>query len=522
MVLLILNSGCWNNNETQDKDGITQSNKTFVVAQSGSPISLDPANINDTVSMYVTNQIYESLLSYKPDSTEVQPALALDWEDTKDGLIWTFDLRRGVKFQDGTDFNAQAVKYNFDRWRLQNHPRHKGSFEYYNSMFNGFPGNIKDIQVEDPYKIKFILNKPQAPFLSNLAMTSFAISSPTAVAKYGDEYYKHPVGTGPFKLLKWNKNKEIILGRNDNYWGDKAKIKRVVFKVIQSNSMSLRELQKGKIDAIIDLNPDEVKLINKDTNLQVILRPSMNIGYLAINNEKAPFNNIKVRQALNYAVNKKALINKYYGGLAKIAKSPLPPFLWGYNDEIQNYDYNPAKAKALLAEAGLPHGFKTTLWTMSLARPYIPWPLEIADSIKADLAKVGIQADISVYDWQTYVKKGKAGEHNLYLIGWIGDNGDPDNFLYMLFDKNNTVKGSATNFAFYKNDKVHDLLIRAREESDQNVRADLYMQAQGIIMDDAPIVPLVHTTPPVVARKSVRNWLPHATGSEAFNYIEIR
>jgi len=520
--LALLATGCGKKEEqSQEKTTATQGDKTFVFARSGDSVGLDPADITDGESIYVTDQIFEGLLKYKPDSTELLPSLATEWENSKDGLTWTFKLRQGVKFHDGTDFNAEAVKYNFDRWRLTTHPRHKGDFEYYTSMFGGFPGIIKDVQVVDPYTVKFVLTKPQAPFLSNLAMRTFAISSPAAVEKSKDDYFKNPVGTGPFKFVKWEKDQQIIVERNDTYWGEKAKLKQVVFRVIPDNSARLMELQAGKIDAAVDINPDDAKTVEQDANLQLLLRPSMNLGYMAMNMDKAPLNNVKVRQAINHAINKQAIIDAFYGGLAKPAKNPLPPSLWGYNDEVQDYNYDPAKAKALLAEAGVPNGFKTKLWAMPVARPYMPQAKEIAQAIQQDLAKVGIQAEIVSYDWATYIQKGQAGEHELYLFGWTGDNGDPDNFLYYLLDKTNTVKGAASNVSFYKNDKVHDLLVKAQEEPDQNKRADLYKQAEVLIKADAPMVPLVHSTPPVAAKKSVKNWLLHSTGTEPFDKIVI-
>jgi len=521
LTLLVTGCGKKGGEQGQAKTGENQAEKTFIFARGGDSVGLDPINVTDGESLYVTHQIFNSLLEYKPDSTEVVPALATEWENSKDGLTWTFKLRQGVKFHDGTDFNAEAVKYNFDRWRLPDHKKQKGSFEYYGYMFGGFPGVIKDVQVVDPYTVKFILTKPQAPFLSNLAMAAFGISSPAAMEKYGDDYFKNPVGTGPFKFVKWEKDQQIVLERNEDYWGDKAKVKQVVFRVIPDNSARLMELQSGKIDAAIDINPDDVEKVKQDPNLQLLLRPSMNVGYLAMNNEKNPLNNVKVRQAINHAINKNALIEAFYAGLAKPAKNPLPPSLWGYNDDIQDYAYDQAKAKALLAEAGFPNGFKTTLWAMPNPRPYMPQGKEIAQAIQQDLAKIGIQTQIVTYDWATYIAKGQKGEHDLYLFGWTGDNGDPDNFLFALLDKTNAVKGSAGNVAFYKSDKVHDLLARAQEEPDQGKRAELYKQAQELIKEDAPWVPLVHSTPPVAAKKTVKNWLPHATGTEAFDKIVL-
>lgn len=497
------------------------SNKTFTLAGSSDAVGLDPADVSDGQSFYVTHQVMESLLEYKPDSTEVQPGLAVDWESSKDGLVWTFQLRPRVKFHDGTDFNAEAVKYNFDRWRLKEHPRHNGVFEYYRAMFGGEPGIIKDVQVLAPDTVKFVLSKPLAPFLSNLAMPAFAISSPAALKKFGVNYNSNPVGTGPYKFIKWEKDNQITLERNNNYWGEHSKVKGVLFRVIADNSERLKVLQDGQVDAAIELNPNDVEVIEKDPNLQVILRPSMNVGYLAINNSVEPYTDVKVRQALNHAINKEVLIDAFFGSLAKPAKNPLPPAIWGYNDEVKGYGYDPAKAKALLAEAGYPAGFKTKLWVMPIARPYMIQPWKIALKIQEDLFKVGIEAQIVSYPWGDYIKKGQAGEHQLYLSGWIGDNGDPDNFLFMLLDKTNAVKGAASNIAFFKDDKVHDLLVEAQEESVQSRRAILYKKAQVIISQEAPWVPLVHTTPLVAVKKSVKNWLPHATGTEPFNRIYL-
>ncbi|GAW27686.1 ABC transporter substrate-binding protein [Carboxydocella sp. JDF658] len=523
LALSTLLSGCGGGKSADNGGkpaGEEKKEKTFIFAKSGDPVGLDPINVTDGESIYVTQQIFDTLVEYKQDSTEIQPALAESWEASKDGLEWTFKLRQGVKFHDGTPFNAEAVKFNFDRWRDKNNPYHQGDFEYYAAMFGGFPGIIKEVKAVDEYTVKFILEKPNAPFLANLAMAAFGISSPDAIKKYGQDYFKNPVGTGPFKFVEWKKDDKVVLVKNEEYWGEKAKVDKVIFRTIPDNSARLMELKAGTIDAMIGVNPDDVEGIKNDPNLQLLLRPSMNVGYLAMNTEKKPFDNVKVRQAINHAINKQALIDAFYAGLAKPAKNPLPPSLWGYNDEVKDYEYDPAKAKALLAEAGFPNGFKTRLWAMPVARPYMPQPKQIAEAIQKDLAAVGIQAEIVTFDWGTYLQKGENGEHELYLLGWTGDNGDPDNFLYVLLDKDNTTKGSASNVAFYKNDKVHDLLIKAQQESDQNKRAELYKQAQVLIKADAPWVPLVHSTPPVAARKNIKGWVPHPTGSECFNTID--
>ena len=498
------------------KDAGGDKEKIFVFARSGDASGLDPINVTDGESLYVTQQIFDTLLEYAEDSTDVQPGLATEWESSKDGKEWTLKLREGVKFHDGTPFNAEAVKFNFDRWRDEKHPNHQGDFSYYTYMFGGFPGIIQDVAAVDEYTVKFVLTQPQAPFLANLAMATFGISSPEAVKQHGEDYFKNPVGTGPFKFVKWEKDQQVVVEKNAEYWGEKAKVDKIVFRTIPDNSARLMELQSGTIDGMIGLNPDDVETIKNDANLQLLMRPSMNVGYLAMNTEKDFLKEQKIRQAINHAVNKQALIDAFYAGLAKPAKNPMPPSLWGYNDEVKGYEYDPAKAKALLAEAGYPDGFETTLWAMPVARPYMPQPKEIAQAIQQDLAKVGITTKIVTYDWQTYIEKGENAEHDLYLFGWTGDNGDPDNFLYVLLDKSNTVKGSAGNVAFYKNDRVSSLLVDAQKESDQSKRDKLYKDAQVLINEDAPWVPLVHSTPPIAAKKSISGWLPHATGTECF------
>ncbi|HEX3031048.1 MAG TPA: ABC transporter substrate-binding protein, partial [Bacillota bacterium] len=444
LVMMATVVGCGGTKKAENQPAPTENKeKIFVFARGGDASGLDPINVTDGESLYVTQQIFDTLLEYEDDSTEVKPSLATEWENSKDGKEWTLKLKQGVKFHDGTPFNAEAVKFNFDRWRDEKNPYHKGDFAYYPTMFGGFPGIIKDVVVVDEYTVKFVLTTPQAPFLANLAMATFGISSPEAIKKYGDDYFKNPVGTGPFKFVKWEKDQQIVVAKNADYWGDKAKVDQIVFRVIPDNSARFLELKAGTIDAMVGLNPDDVESVKGDANLQLLLRPSMNVGYMALNMEKKPLDNQKVRQAINHAINKQALIDAFYAGLAKTAKNPLPPSLWGYNDKVKGYEYDPAKAKALLAEAGFPNGFEIKLWAMPVARPYMPQPKEIGQAIQQDLAKVGIKATIVTYDWSTYLQKGESGEPELYLIGWTGDNGDPDNFLYALLHKNNTVKGSA-------------------------------------------------------------------------------
>ncbi|PMQ01454.1 MAG: ABC transporter substrate-binding protein [Dictyoglomus sp. NZ13-RE01] len=489
---------------------------TLVFGRGGDSVKLDPINVTDGESLRVTHQIFDTLVKYKPNNTEVVPNLATSWTVSKDGKVWTFRLRKNVKFHDGTDFDAEAVKFNFDRWMDEKNPYHVGGeFEYWGYMFGGFPGVVKSVTVVDKYTIRFTLERPLAPFLSNLAMPCFAIASPTAIKKYGEDFFKNPVGTGAFKFVSWTKGDKIVLEANKNYWDGAPYLDRIIFRSIPDNSARFMELEAGTIDIMDGVNPEDVEKARQNPNLQVILRPSLNVGYLAMNMDKKPFDDVRVRLAINYAINKKTLVEAFFGkGLAMVAKNPIPPSLWGYNDKIEDYPYDPAKAKELLKEAGYPNGFKTTLWAMPVPRPYNPQPRKLAEAVQGYLKAVGIDAEIVTFDWGTYLQKTENGEHDMAFLGWTGDNGDPDNFFYVLLDKDNAVKGSAGNIAFYRSDELHEILVKAQTITDKKERTKLYEKACEIVHRDAPWVIIAHTTPPVVAKKTVHNYIPHPTGSE--------
>jgi peptide/nickel transport system substrate-binding protein len=490
---------------------------TFVFGRGADSVGLDPAVVTDGESFRVTRNIYESLAEYQRDSTAVIPALAEGWETSPDGLTWTFALRRNVKFHDGTPFNAEAVVFNFERWMFEHHPHHKGVFEYWKSMFGGFPGFVKSVKAIDQFTVEFVLDKPMAPFLANLAMPMFGIASPAALEKHGDDYFKNPVGTGAFRFREWRKDDRIVLERNPDYWGDKALLDRVIFRSIIDNSARLLELQAGSIDLMEFLNPDDIPTVKSDPNLQLFLRPSMNVGYLWWNVEKEPFDKLDVRRAIAHAVNKRAIVEKLFGGIGVPAKNMLPPSLWSHNEAVVDYEYDPPKAREYLAKAGLPNGFKTTLWAMPNPRPYMPQPTKIAEAIQADLKAVGIDAEIITMDWATYLAKTRDGEQDMYLLGWTGDNGDPDNFLYWFFGQKETR-------ARYFNAKAAELTGKARAIFKQEERAPLYYEAQVVLKEDATNVPIAHTTPPLAAKKTVQGYVPHATGGEKLDtvWLEIK
>jgi peptide/nickel transport system substrate-binding protein len=351
--------------------------------------------------------------------------------------------------------------------------------------------------------------------------------SPTNCEKWGDQWFAHPVGTGPFKFVEWVKGDHITLEKNPDYWGEKAKIDQLIFKVIPDASQRLLSLQKGEVQGMEFPNPDDLAKIEQDANLQILSEPGLNVGYLAMNmgtdtpGFEKPFGDVRVRQAINYAINKKAIVDQLYKGTAVVAKNPIPPTLWGYNDAIQDYEYNPEKAKELLKEAGYPNGFKTKLWAMPVSRPYMFDPQKIATAIQADLKAVGIDAEIVTYDWGTYLQKTENGEHPMALLGWTADYADPDDFLYVLLDSDSATVGSAGNIAFYRNPEVHNLNIQAQRETDQAKRAELYKKVQEIVHNDAPWVPLAHAKQILVFNKNVKGFVLYPTGDYHFETVTI-
>lgn len=495
--------------------------KRLVVGRPSDAISLDPANATDMDSIKVTVNIFETLVKYEKEGKEIIPSLAVDWKCSEDGLTWVFKLRQGVKFQDETNFDAQAVVFNFQRWMDINNPYHNGQFSYWNYVFGGSSGFVKSVTALSDYTVEIKLSKPYAPFLSTLTMPVFSIESPEAIKKYGNEVYKHPIGTGPFCFKSWKLNESIILVRNNKYWNGTAKVNEVEFKVIPSSKDRLEKLKQSTIFIADDLGPDDTLAVEKDSKLQLFLRPCFNVGYMAINNEKPPFNNRQVRTAISYAINKDELIKEAFDNIAKPAKTFIPPLLSGYNEGIEESEYNTEKAIQLLTEAGYPEGFKTTLWVMDCSRSYFPRPLQVAQYIKASLKKVNIEVTINTYNWDEYLNRIKNGEHELALIGWNGDNIDPDNFLNTLLSSDNAKPGSASNYSFYRNKEIDVLLTQARETNDMVFRKSLYRRLLGIVNYDVPSIPLAHTMPVVATSLYVSGYSPYITGVESLENVDI-
>lgn len=490
---------------------------TLIYARGGDSVGLDPGNESDGESLNVTDLIFDTILRLKLGTTEVEPSLATSWTISKDSLTYTFKLRPNVKFHDGTPVNADAVLYSILRQKDPNHPAAKygGPYSYFISLDLG--KLLADVKKIDDLTVAFVLSRPDATFLSCMAMPSFAIISPTAMEKYKKDFRQNPVGSGAFMFVKWEKSQKIVLKANTQYWDGKPYLDSVVIRSIPDNSTRLLEMLSGNVHVMDGPSPDDIKVLQDKMKDKVVLakQAGLNVGYLALNMEKKPFDNVKVRQAIAHAINKKAIIDAVYAGYAQAARNPMPPTLFGYAKDSKEYTYDIAKAKKLLTDAGFPDGFETTLWAMPVARPYMPNGRKVAEALQSDLSKIGIKAKIVSYEWGTYLDKTKVGEHDMALLGWTGDIGDPDNFLYILLDKDNAAK-PASNISFYKSDAVHDLLLQAKVESDQKKRAPLYVKAQQIIAEDSPMVPIAHSIVVVPLSSKVKDFVMDPTGRRHF------
>jgi peptide/nickel transport system substrate-binding protein len=489
---------------------------TLIWGRGGDSVILDMAQATDGESIKAGIQIYENLVKFGDNSMDVEPQLATSWTVSDDGLTWTFKLREGVKFHDGTPFNAQAVADSYNRIIDENHRFYSyGKWKYLSLSLQP----VKEIKVIDDYTVSFIADKPYAPLINNLALWLCPIVSPTAMEKYKDQIGLNPVGTGPFKFEKWVKDDQIILTRNEEYWGGTPKLEKIILKAIPEPSARLMALQSGTVDIADDLDPDSITLVKQDPNLAVIESPSVNVGYLALNTEKPALKDARVRQAINHAIDKNVLIQTIFQGLAIPAKNPFAPSIWGYNDAIEPYEYNPEKAQALLKEAGFDKNTELELWAMPVSRAYMPDPVKTAELIQAYLSAAGIKAKIVRYDWGAYLEKTANGEHDMCMLGWLGGNADPDNFLYGLLSSDTANTPGAANIALWKNEEFTELVKKAQTVFDKAERTKYYLKAQEIFHQEAPWVPLAHSTTVRCYNKRIHDVPLRPNGLNSFQMV---
>jgi peptide/nickel transport system substrate-binding protein len=495
----------------------TTQKRELVVAQGGDIASLDPHMSTSSNDIRISFNVFDNLTSRRPDGKLVA-GLATEWK-IQGQQAWAFKLRQGVKWHNGDPFTSADVKYSIERT--------------YDSAaktrVSTVLTTIEKIEAPDPSTVVIHTKKPDPLLPARLGFYAGQIVPKKYLESVGPEVFNQkPIGTGPVRFVSWTKDDRVVLEANPDYWGVKPKIKRVVVRNIKDNSQRLGALKAGEIHGMEGLNPDDVAVVRRDPNLQVLLRPTNTTGYIAFNYKVKEFQDKRVRQAFAYAINRGAIVDALYGGTGMAATQFQPPPLWGYNKDLKGYEYSPAKAQDLLKEAGLSGGLSTitwddgkkeplVFWYMSRSRPYFPNPKEIAEAMAADLAKVGIKTQLQTTEWAVYLDKRKNGQMPLYMLGWTGDNGDPDNFLCYFF-----CGPGAAREGFYANKPLADVLLRAQKLTQQSERAKLYREAEQLLRDDAGRLFIANNRPPLAFAKRVKGYVPHPTGSEYFNTVELQ
>ncbi len=480
----------------------------IVYARGADSKKLDPADITDGESVKVCTNLFETLVTFAESSADIVPLLAASWTASGDGLEWTFKLRPGVKFHDGSEFDSAAVEFCMKRLVDPGNPyRFKGAFSY-SENYTG----IAKVEAAGPLDVVFTLKEPSATFLPNLAMFPASMQSPQAVVKHGEKYFKNPCGTGPYRFVSWQENEKIVLEAFDGYWGRKAATARIIFKPVPDNSARRLELERGEVDIIDGINFSDIAALRKHEGVEVQVDPGMNFGYLALNTLKPPFDKVEVREAIALAVDKEKIRSLAFHGFGDLGPNPMPPTVFGYNSSIKDRIRDTAAAKALLRKAGVAEGFEVRLFAMPNPRPYMPQPRKVAQVLKENLKEVGIEAVIESPEWQLYLDQTMNGKHDLCLLGWTTDNGDPDNFLWQLLDSSNAKIGSAMNVSFYRNAEVDALFAAAKRSMDRVERKALYEKAQEIVFRDVPMIALAYFPQVVACRKGLTGYAQHPTG----------
>jgi peptide/nickel transport system substrate-binding protein len=515
---------------------------TLVFAGASDPVVLDGSLVSDGESLRAIDQIYETLVGLKPGTTELAPALAKSWEASDDGLEWTFQLEEGVTFHDGEPFNAEAVCYNFDRWY-----NFKGSFQnpsasyYWQTVFGGFaktdpksgaPADslYKSCTANGENEVVLTLTKASSSFLGALSLSAFSIASPKALQEFGADEgtvnadgifqptgsygTEHPTGTGPFKFESWTVGDRLVLVKNEDYWGEKAKIDKLIFRPIADNAARLQALQNGEIDGYDLVEPQDIATIEGDESLQILNRPAFNVAYVGINQAIPPMDKVEVRQAIAHALNREEVVDSFYSGRGQVAQEFMPPEVVGYADDVTQYDYDPAKSKELLQKAGLTLPVPITFWyPTDVSRPYMPDPQRNFEAFSASLEEAGFKVTPKSAPWRPdYLGTVDEGKAQLYLLGWTGDFGDPDNFVGTFFQDGQKAWGTDKK----PNQEVMDLLDKAESETDIDARTGLYQDANRAIMDWLPGVPYAHSQPALAFKAGIEGYEPSPVSLESF------
>jgi dipeptide transport system substrate-binding protein len=508
-------------------------NKTLVYCSEGSPAGFDPAQYTTGTDFTAnTFTVFNRLVEFTRGGTQVEPGLAQSWDVSPDGKTYTFHLRHNVKFQTTSyfkptrEFNAADVVFTFERMLDPNQPFRKAypaTFPYFTDM--GLDKLIKRVEMIDPYTVRFVLNEVSAPFIQNMAMEYASIQS----AEYADQLLKagkaadinqKPVGTGPFIFRSYTKDATIRYDGNPGYWKpDAVKVSKLIFSITTDAGVRAQKLKENECQVMSYPNPTDLGSLRSNSNIDMSSQAGFNLGYLAYNVQKKPLDKVDVRRALDMAINKKAIVESVYQGAGQLATNPMPPTQWSYDKNLKVATYDPDKAKALLAKAGFPNGFDLTLWAMPVQRPYNPNARLMAEMIQSDWAKIGVKAKIVTYEWGEYIKRAHAGEHDAMLIGWTGDNGDPDNWLGTLLGCE-AINGN--NFSKWCYKPFDDLVHKGRITADQGERTKYYEEAQQIFADQLPFSPIAHSTVYQPTTKNVTDMKIDPLGYSRFDGVSMK
>jgi len=469
--------------DSEGSDGAGTEGGDLAIANAADIVSLDPAGSNDVPSSNVQANIFETLVK-QDENMELQPGLAEEWEAVEDN-VWEFKLREGVTFHDGSEFNADVVKANIERI-LDPEVASPRAFLY---------EVITDVEVVDDYTVRFTTEYPFSPLPAHLAhngggMVSLEqIEADYAAMEEGEEpgavINENPIGTGFFKFDEWEPGQHVRLVKNEDYWGEPALLDSVTFKVVGEDLTRVAELETGDTHISDPLSPSDVAQVEATDGIHVQQQGSVGLSYIGFNLEKEPFDDPKVRQAILMAIDKEQILEGIYDGVGTPADGPLAPNVFGYDENVSGLEYDPEKAKKLLAEAGYEDGFSTTIWTNDQRER-----IDVATNAQAQLAEVGIDAEVEILEWGAYLEQTSNGEHDMFVLGWSTVTGDADYGLYPLFHSD--MHGGPGNRTFLDNSEIDELLDQARQESDKEAREELYSEIQEMLVDLAPMVYIHH------------------------------
>lgn len=504
---------------------------TLVFCSEGSPAGFDPGQHTTSTDFDAsTNTVYNELVQFRRGTLDLEPALATSWDISADQRTYTFHLRGGVKFHTTAwfrptrDFNADDVLFTFNRMLHADDPFRKAypaSFPYFSDL--GFDRNIESIEKVDALTVRFRLKEPDVIFVRNLAMSFASILSAeyaekSSAAHREADINQLPVGTGPFVFRSYQKDALIRYDANPGYWRpDDVKLAHLIFAITPDPAVRIQKLASGECQVSVFPRPADLEVLKRNAALTAVSGVGFNVGFVAYNTQHAPLNHVEVRRALDMAIDKPAIIQSVFSGNATIASNPMPPAQWSYNKQLKDAPYDPAKAKALLAQAGFPNGFEISLWAMPVQRPYNPNAQLMAQLIQQDWAKIGVRAKIVSYEWGEYNRRAKqGGEHDAMLYGWSGDNGDPDNWLGTLLGCD-AVHGS--NVSKWCDPAFNALIDKARAAANVDERTALYQQAQVIFEQQVPYTPIAHSIVSLPVSKRVKGLAFSPLGSHRFEGV---